>query len=151
MTRQQLELHQVWAYLAAILAGLVLGSTVPDLAPTLETVLWPALGLLLYATFTQVPLAHLPEAFRDRRFMGAVLVGNFVAAPLLVWGLGSRRRPLALPGLLLRRLSRLGLGRRIRSRGHVQPAHRPRLGRRAPQPLCRRHPEPPHPPRLAHR
>jgi arsenite transporter len=74
-------------HLAAIVAGLGLGSAVPELAPAFETVLWPALGFMLYATFTQVPLAHLPEAFRDRRFMGAVLVGNFVAVPLLVWGL----------------------------------------------------------------
>lgn len=87
MTRQKLEQHQVWIYLVAILAGLGIGSTAPDAASAFEAVLWPVLGLLLYATFTQVPLTHLPEAFRDRRFMGAVLAGNFLLLPLLVWAL----------------------------------------------------------------
>lgn len=87
MSRQQLERHQVWIYLAAILAGLCVGLVAPDVSATFEVVLWPVLGLLLYATFTQVPLNHLPAAFRDLRFMGAVLTGNFLAIPLLVWGL----------------------------------------------------------------
>ncbi|MFN3636432.1 MAG: hypothetical protein ACK4UZ_11930, partial [Rhizobium rhizophilum] len=73
--RQKLERHQVWIYLAAILAGLALGSAAPWLSEPFEAVLWPALGLLLYTTFTQVRLTHLPEAFRDGRFMSAVLVG----------------------------------------------------------------------------
>ncbi|MEE3047315.1 MAG: arsenic resistance protein [Pseudomonadota bacterium] len=87
MKRQQVERYQVWIYLGAILAGLAVGSGAPGLSGLFETVLWPTLGLLLYTTFTQVSLTHLPEAFRDRRFMGAVLVGNFVLIPLAVWGL----------------------------------------------------------------
>lgn len=87
MSRQQLERHQVWIYLVAIVAGLGLGSTAPDVAEPFEAMLWPLLGLLLYTTFTQVPVTHLPDAFRDGRFMGAVLAGNFVLVPLVVWGL----------------------------------------------------------------
>lgn len=87
MTRQQMERHQVWIYLVAILVGLALGSSAPGLSSTLEALQWPLLGLQLYTTFTQVPLTHLPDAFRDRRFMSAVLVGNFILIPLAVWGL----------------------------------------------------------------
>lgn len=87
MTRQQLERHQVWIYLAAILGGLALGSAMPHVAEPFEAMLWSVLGLLLYATFTQVPLTHLPAAFGDRRFMGALLTGNFILMPLAVWGL----------------------------------------------------------------
>lgn len=87
MTRQQVEQHQVWIYLAAIVAGLTLGGIAPGAVTTFGSALWPALGLLLYATFTQVPLTHLPDAFRDARFMAAVLIGNFVLVPLLVWAL----------------------------------------------------------------
>lgn len=87
MTREQLERHQVWIYLIAILLGLGLGSIATQIAPVFEAVLWPVLGLLLYATFTQVPLGQLPEAFRDRRFMSAILIGNFVIIPLVVWAL----------------------------------------------------------------
>jgi ACR3 family arsenite transporter len=87
MKRETLERHQVWIYLAAILAGLALGAAAPGLAPLMEALLWPSLTALLYATFTQVPLAHLPAAFRDMRFMTAVLAGNFAVLPLLVGAL----------------------------------------------------------------
>lgn len=87
MKRDVLERNQVWLYLAAVVAGLGAGSVASGLAPLMEMLLWPSLALLLYATFTQVPLAHLPAAFRDMRFMSAVLVGNFLVLPVLVWGL----------------------------------------------------------------
>lgn len=87
MTRQTLERHQVWIYLAAILAGLLFGSVIPESGARLEWALWSSLGLLLFATFTQVPLVRLPVAFRDGRFMAAILIGNFLVVPLLVWAL----------------------------------------------------------------
>jgi arsenite transporter len=85
MAGSALERHQVWLYLAAILAGLGLGSAVP--AGDLEALVWPVLGLLLFATFTQVPLLRLGEAFAEGRFIAAVLTGNFVLVPPLVLAL----------------------------------------------------------------
>lgn len=85
MTRLTLERQQVWIYLAAILAGLLLGSRFPGLTPLFESLLWPVLASLLYATFVQVPLLHVREAFRDRCFLIAKLAGNFVLIPLLLW------------------------------------------------------------------
>ncbi|MFN7222473.1 MAG: arsenic resistance protein, partial [Paracoccaceae bacterium] len=87
MTRAALERHQVWIYLAAIAAGLGLGVALGERAAVFEVTLWPVLGLLLFTTFTQVPLVHLAEGFRDRRFMAAILSGNFLIIPVLVWGL----------------------------------------------------------------
>lgn len=87
MDRATLERHQVWLYLIAIAAGLAGGARWPSMAPVMEALLWPTLALLLFATFVQVPLWHLREAFADRRFMVATLAGNFVLLPLLVWAL----------------------------------------------------------------
>lgn len=87
ITRLTLERRQVWIYLAAIIAGLMLGSVRPALAPVFDVLLWPLLGALLYATFGQVPLLHLADAFRDHRFIVSVLLGNFVLVPGLVWAL----------------------------------------------------------------
>lgn len=87
LTRQSLEKNQAFVYLAAILGGLAAGSTWPDVRPVLESVLWPVLGLLLYATFTQVPLLHLRDAFADSRFLAAAITGNFVVVPIIVSGL----------------------------------------------------------------
>lgn len=69
----------------SILAGLLLGGHFPELAPLFESLLWPVLAVLLYATFVQVPLLHVREAFRDRRFLLANLAGNFLLIPLLLW------------------------------------------------------------------
>ncbi|MFC3607967.1 bile acid:sodium symporter [Stutzerimonas tarimensis] len=80
-----LERRQVWIYLSAIAGGLLLGSLWPGAALAFESLLWPALMLLLYVTFVQVPLLHLREAFADHRFVAAVLTGNFVLLPLVAW------------------------------------------------------------------
>lgn len=87
MSRDFLERHQVWIYLGAVCLGLLFGTFFAEQAAALELLLWPTLGLLLFATFTQVSLIHLAAAFRDRRFITAVLAGNFIAIPLVVWGL----------------------------------------------------------------
>jgi ACR3 family arsenite efflux pump ArsB len=50
------------------------------------------LAALLYTTFVQVPLLHVRDAFRDGRFVLAILLGNFVLIPLLV-GLALRVLP----------------------------------------------------------
>jgi len=87
MNRLTLERHQVWIYLTAILAGLVLGSLHPVLGPRLEALLWPILALLLYTTFVQVPLLHVRDACRNRRFVFAAVLGNFMLTPLMVWAM----------------------------------------------------------------
>jgi ACR3 family arsenite efflux pump ArsB len=87
MTRLQLERGQVIVYLIAIAAGGLVGWHAPQTAPLWERALWPVLAALLYATFTQVPLDHLADAVRDRRFLRALLVTNFLVVPVVVWGL----------------------------------------------------------------
>ncbi len=85
--RQTLEQQQVWFYLVAILLGMTIGWTLPAQTRYWELVLWPVLGCLLYTTFTQIPLIHLSSAFRDRRFLSALLTGNFILMPLVVGAL----------------------------------------------------------------
>ncbi|MCB1753414.1 MAG: arsenic resistance protein [Gammaproteobacteria bacterium] len=85
--REKLEKHQAWLYLAAVLSGMAIGRIAPGQTGSWEQLLWPALGVLLYATFIQVPLVHLGMAFRDRRFLAALLTGNFILMPLVVGAL----------------------------------------------------------------
>jgi ACR3 family arsenite efflux pump ArsB len=83
--RDTLEKYQVWLYLTAILAGIATGRARPEMTAGFEQLLWPVLGVLLYATFTQVPLTRLASAFRDRRFNFALVLGNFIIMPGIVW------------------------------------------------------------------
>lgn len=87
MDRLALERNQVWLYLGGILAGLIVGGLYPQAGSILEHLLWPTLAALLYATFVQMPLLHVRDAFGDHRFVGAVLIGNFVMIPLLAWAM----------------------------------------------------------------
>jgi len=87
LSRFTLERLQVWAYLIAIGLGLAAGTIWPGIGPVFEGLLWPTLAALLFVTFLQVPLLHVRDALRDRRFAVAVLLGNFVLLPLLAWAL----------------------------------------------------------------
>ena len=103
MTRQTLEKYQVLVFLSAIGCGLMVGSRFPERLAPMETMLWPVLALLLYATFTQVPLVRLREAFSDHRFLRAAVIGNFVLLPMVVWGLSflAPDKPAIRLGVLL--------------------------------------------------
>lgn len=82
-TREQLERHQTPLYLGALLAGFVLAALVPG-TERLEGAINPALGLMLFVTFLQVPLAQMRSAVSNLRFVGALLVANFIVIPLFI-------------------------------------------------------------------
>ncbi|GAA4869836.1 arsenic resistance protein [Saccharopolyspora cebuensis] len=79
-----LERHQVAVYLAALVAGALLGWIAPGAGPGLEHAINPVLAALLYVTFLQVPAAELARSLRAGRFLGAALVVNFAVVPLVV-------------------------------------------------------------------
>lgn len=91
-----LERHQIAIYLAALASGAALGAAWPAASGRWETAVYPVLAVLLYATFLQVPFTKLAAAFRDVRFLAAVLAVNFVVVPLVVAALTSVA---TLPGL----------------------------------------------------
>ncbi|MCA8863590.1 MULTISPECIES: arsenic resistance protein [unclassified Halomonas] len=101
--RDHMEKHQSWLYLLFIGVGLTLGVEAPVVAEQLEGLLWPLLGLLLYATFTQIPLLRVANSFKDTRFMAALMVGNFMAIPafLAVTVVWLPLSPAVLAGVLL--------------------------------------------------
>lgn len=82
-----LERHQVPVYLAGLLVGLLVGLIFPASDSLFEPLIYPVLGALLYVTFLQVPFVELRRALADRRFAAAIMLLNFVAVPIVVWGL----------------------------------------------------------------
>lgn len=85
-TRDALERHQIPIYFVTVVLAAVVALTIPGTA-VLESTINPALAVMLYLTFLQVPVAELKRAFSQVRFLGALLVANFIAIPLLAWGL----------------------------------------------------------------
>lgn len=81
---ERMERHQVVVYLAAMVAGGLLGWAWSAAGPGLAHAINPVLGALLYVTFLQVPAAELVRSLGDGRFLSATLVVNFVVVPLVV-------------------------------------------------------------------
>lgn len=80
--RSFLEDNQVAIYFGVIVVGALTGWLFPG-STQMEVAINPALAVMLFVTFLQVPLAELGAAFRNARFMIALLVTNFVAMPVL--------------------------------------------------------------------
>lgn len=81
--RDRLEGAQVLIYFAAVCIAAITATALGG-TERLEPAVNPALALMLFVTFLQVPLASLREAFRNGRFFAALLAVNFAAVPVLV-------------------------------------------------------------------
>ena len=80
---RHLERHQIIIYFGAVVGAAVAAVLVPGTG-VLERAINPALALMLFVTFLQVPLADLGRAFTRIRFLAPLLVTNFMVVPLLV-------------------------------------------------------------------
>jgi ACR3 family arsenite transporter len=81
--RDRLETHQVAIYFCTVTVALGLSTQMLG-TQKLESAINPALALMLFLTFVQVPLAELGQAFSRLRFLAALLITNFMLVPLLV-------------------------------------------------------------------
>ncbi|MEL4013980.1 arsenic resistance protein [Dryocola clanedunensis] len=100
--RDWLEHGQVAIYFFAVAAGCFSAFILSGTAP-LESAINPALALMLYVTFLQVPVAELGTAFTRVRFILPLLLTNFLLVPILVAVLVSflPNNPMLILGVLL--------------------------------------------------
>lgn len=84
--RETLENGQVRIYFGAVVVAAIAAVLVTG-TEALEVAVNPALALMLFVTFLQVPLADLGRAFTQARFLIALLVTNFLIIPVLVFAL----------------------------------------------------------------
>lgn len=100
---ERLERNQVWVYAAGLLLGAVIGFALPGLALSVELLIYPVLGVLLYATFLQVPFRELRRSFAHGRYMAAALALNFLLVPAVAWLLArlASQDPAVLLGVYL--------------------------------------------------
>jgi ACR3 family arsenite efflux pump ArsB len=103
MTRDTLEQNQIPIYFASVLLAAIVGLMAPSMAQGLGTLVTPAIAVLMYAMFLQIPFLDLRQGLGNKRFMAALLLANFILIPLLVWALtrGLADHPAILIGALL--------------------------------------------------
>ena len=99
MTRDQLETQQIPVYLGTVCIALAIGLLAPGVGSTLQALITPAIAVLMYAMFLQIPFLDLRQSLSNRRFIAALLLANFVLVPLLVWA--ATRSLLDHPALLI--------------------------------------------------
>ena len=81
--RTFLETRQNPIYFGAVLVALISAWMTPS-TRNLSRAIDPLLAFMLFVTFLQVPMGELRRAMREVRFMGALLLANFVLIPLVV-------------------------------------------------------------------
>ncbi|WP_426179807.1 arsenic resistance protein [Pseudomonas sp. TWRC1-2] len=103
MTRDTLEHNQILLYFVAVLLAAAFGVLAPLSAHGLGVLVTPAIAVLMYAMFLQIPFLELRQGLGNKRFISALLLANFILVPLLVWVLtrGLVGRPALLVGALL--------------------------------------------------
>ena len=99
MTRDTLEHHQIPLYFITVLLAATFGLLAPSSANGLGALVTPAIAVLMYAMFLQIPFLELRQGWGNKRFLSALLLVNFILVPLLVWAL--TRGLVAHPALLL--------------------------------------------------
>ena len=103
MTRDTLERNQVPLYFVVVMLAAGFGLLAPSLAHHLSTLITPAIAVLMYAMFLQIPFLDVRQSLNNKRFLSALLFANFILIPLLVWALTQSLagRPALLVGALL--------------------------------------------------
>ncbi|WP_336764223.1 arsenic resistance protein [Paenibacillus sp. USHLN196] len=84
-SRETVEKQQTWFYVIALFAGAAIGLGNPEWGNALHYTVSPILAVLLYSMFVQIPFLQLKESWSNLRFMGALLVANFIVVPVVVW------------------------------------------------------------------
>jgi len=78
MTRDALEQNQVPIYFVAVIVAAIGGVLAPSTAQGLSVLVTPTIAVLMYAMFLQIPFLNLKDGLRNKPFMAALLVTNFV-------------------------------------------------------------------------
>lgn len=84
-TREKLENNQIWIYVFSLILGGIIGLSFENLGTSLDWTISPLIAVLMYGMFAQIPFLKLREAISNLKFMGALLVGNFIVVPIIVW------------------------------------------------------------------
>ncbi|MEW4368904.1 arsenic resistance protein [Paenibacillus kandeliae] len=87
ITREKLEQQQIGIYIIILIIAIGLGLLYPNAMAVLEhsALLSSVIAVLMYGMFTQIPFGSMRESLRDRRFMIAILLANYIAVPIVVW------------------------------------------------------------------
>jgi len=102
ITRDTLEEKQISIYIITLILSMLVGMGWNG-SSSLEQLIEPIIAILLYSMFCQIPFLALKDVFKNKSFFKALLIGNFIFIPILVWILISifPTAPILTLGVLL--------------------------------------------------
>ncbi|WP_026878379.1 arsenic resistance protein [Ignatzschineria larvae DSM 13226] len=85
---EKIEERQTLIYAVTIVVAIIFAQWIsPQLQNHLQVAITPALAGLMFAMFAQIPFLQWQESLKARRFFLLLLISNYIAVPLIVWGL----------------------------------------------------------------
>lgn len=82
---KKLEERQIQIYIITTLIAIVVGLSINQFTKaTLENLITPSLGILMFAMFAQIPFWEIKSSFQHRRFFIILLALNYIAVPILI-------------------------------------------------------------------
>lgn len=82
---KKLEERQIQIYIITTLIAIVVGLFINQFTKaTLENLITPSLGILMFAMFAQIPFWEIKSSFQHRRFFIILLALNYIAVPILI-------------------------------------------------------------------
>ena len=85
LSLEKLENRQIWIYIITLIVAGILGLSNHELATSFEGLISLFIMVLMFVMFLQIPFLKVREALANFKFMIALLIGNFIAIPILVW------------------------------------------------------------------
>lgn len=89
VAREHLEKNQIFLYALTLMLAAGIGLLWPEFSARFDGAIFLVLAVLMYGMFAQIPFFRLKEALSNQSFIFALLILNYIAVPLLVWGLSS--------------------------------------------------------------
>lgn len=86
-TKEKLETNQIRIYFISFIVAIAFSLCFPSLATSLEIIVSWVIGILMYSMFSQIPFTSLKDSLQNKRFLGALVVVNYLFVPFVVWGL----------------------------------------------------------------
>ncbi|MEB7421998.1 arsenic resistance protein [Staphylococcus arlettae] len=83
--KDSLENNQIYIYFISIIIAIILGLSSVEIGQLLESWIMLLLAILMFAMFTQIPFTELRQALNQTKFVGVLLLTNFVMIPILVF------------------------------------------------------------------
>lgn len=83
--KDSLENNQIYIYFISIIIAIILGLSSVEIGQLLESWITLLLAILMFSMFTQIPFTKLKQALNHTKFIGVLLLTNFVAIPILVF------------------------------------------------------------------